>query len=67
MHDPLRQIEQQIINSICPNPDTMTYEQLLELEEKVGSVNKGFSKEDIQKLPSFKYTKSYKSDKNDDK
>jgi hypothetical protein len=29
----------------------MTYEQLLELSEKLGSVNKGFSKEDILLIP----------------
>jgi len=45
--DPMRHIEQQMINEICPNPDTMTYEQLMELEEKMGSVCKGFSKQEI--------------------
>ena len=47
----LRAVEQQIINEICPNPDIMSYEQLLELEEGVGNVNKGLSKDKISKIP----------------
>lgn len=31
--------------------DNMTYEEMLELEEKMGSVSKGLSTEQIQKLP----------------
>ncbi len=34
------------IDEICPNPDNMTYEQLLELQEKIGYVSKGLSEED---------------------
>ncbi len=41
------QIEQQIVNDLYPNPDSMTYEQLLELQEKVGSVKREFSKQQI--------------------
>ena len=33
--------EQDIIDQLFPNPDKMTYEQLLELKENVGSVSKG--------------------------
>jgi hypothetical protein len=33
------------------DPDQMTYEELLELEEKIGSVCKGLSLEVIEKLP----------------
>jgi len=33
--------------SVNINPDTMTYEQLLELEEKMGKVSKGLSAEQI--------------------
>ena len=44
-------VEQQIMNEICPNPDIMSYEQLLELEEGLGSVNKGLSKDKISKIP----------------
>ena len=40
-------VEQNFINNFCPNPDAMTYEQLLELQEKIGFVNKGFKKEDV--------------------
>lgn len=31
--------------------DNMTYEEMLELEEKIGSVSKGLSQEQIDKLP----------------
>ena len=31
--------------------DNMTYEELLELEEKIGSVSKGLSEDQIKKLP----------------
>ena len=47
----LRAVEQQIMDEICPNPDKMSYEQLLQLEEDVGIVNKGLSKEKIKKIP----------------
>lgn len=40
-------IEADIIDQLYPNPDNMTYEQLLALEEQVGSVSKGLSKADI--------------------
>ena len=41
-------IEHNLINEECPNPDAMSYEQLLELQEKIGFVDKGFKKEDIE-------------------
>ena len=47
----LRMVEQQIIDEICPNPDKMSYEQLLQLEEEVGTVNKGMSQDKINKIP----------------
>ena len=34
------------------NPDSMTYEQLLELEEKIGSVSKGLVVKQIEAIPS---------------
>lgn len=40
--------EQDLIDELCPDPDNMTYEQLLELQEKIGYVNKGLSEEDIK-------------------
>lgn len=50
-------LEQQIINNLCPNPDNMSYEELLRLEEDVGSVSKGLSNMDIRKIPTVKYNK----------
>lgn len=47
----LRAVEQRIMDEICPNPDKMSYEQLLELEEEVGNVNKGLTKDKINKIP----------------
>ena len=54
----LRAVEQQIMDEICPNPDKMSYEQLLQLEEEVGSVNKGLSKEKIKKIPEKPFHKA---------
>lgn len=33
------------------DPDQMTYEELLELEEKIGSVSRGLPLEILEKLP----------------
>ncbi len=46
-----RAIEESKRDAQNPNPDTMTYEQLLELSEKLGHVNKGFTEEEIKKIP----------------
>lgn len=47
-----------------PNPDNMTYEELLELEEKIGSVSKGLSKEKINSIQVVKFRKNdYPEDK----
>lgn len=46
--DPITEYEDHLINEICPNPDRMTYEQLLELEEKVGKVSKGLTQKEIE-------------------
>lgn len=46
--DPIREYEDQVINEMYPDPDAMTYEQLLELQEKVGHVEKGFTKKQIE-------------------
>lgn len=46
--DPYEDYEDQIINEICPNPDNMTYEQLLEMQEKLGHVDRGFTKGEIE-------------------
>ena len=51
-------IEQDIIDQLYPNPDRMTYEQLLELEENVGSVSKGLTKNQISRIPKVIYNKN---------
>ena len=56
-------VEQQIMDDICPNPDAMTYEQLLQLEDNMGNVNKGLSAQQIEKIPIIKFRK-YKSNGN---
>ena len=61
----LRAVEQQIINEICPNPDSMSYEQLLQLEEEVGNVNKGLTKDKINKIPLKPFHKALFDDNND--
>ena len=53
----IKEVEQKIIDDICPNPDAMTYEQLLQLEDKLGNVNKGLSSNQIDELPKTKYKK----------
>lgn len=50
-------VEQQIMDELYPNPDSMSYEQLLQLEDNMGHVNKGLSKNQIDKLPIVKYDK----------
>ena len=57
--DPVKEVEEQIINELCPNPDAMTYEQLLSLENEVGSVKRGLSKQELSKIP-FKIYAKYK-------
>jgi hypothetical protein len=39
------------------NPDNMTYEELLQLEEKIGKVSKGLSEEQYQRIEVFEATK----------
>jgi len=60
----LKAVEEQIMNEICPNPDIMSYEQLLELEEGVGNVNKGLSKEKINKIPNKPFHKAFFEENN---
>lgn len=38
------------------NPDTMSYEELLALSDKLGAVAKGFSPAEIASIPSTKVT-----------
>ena len=37
-------------NGVEIDPDTMTYEELLQLEQKIGNVSKGLSKSQFDKL-----------------
>ena len=41
-----------------PNVDNMSYEELLALEERMGNVSKGLTKEEIEKLPKEKFVKN---------
>ena len=45
-----------------PNTDNMSYEQLLELEERMGKVGKGLSKAAIAKIP-VTFWQPYKNSK----
>lgn len=45
-------------NGMDIDPDAMTYEELLQLQENMGSVSKGLTEEQIQKIP----TKIYQHD-----
>lgn len=55
--DPVKEVEDHIIDQLYPNPDNMTYEELLALEEEVGSVSKGLSQTQINRLPLVSYSK----------
>jgi hypothetical protein len=59
--DPMREYEDFILNEICPNPDNMTYEQMLELGEKVGTVERGLDKKQIEKLKKIVFSKKLSS------
>jgi len=51
------EFERDIIDQLYPNPDRMTYEQLLDLEDKVGNVSKGLTKNQINKIPNIYFSK----------
>ena len=58
-------VEQDIIDQLYPDPDKMTYEQLLQLEENVGSVSKGLTNKQISKIPKVIYNSNkFKKDDN---
>jgi len=42
------QQEDEYISQMYPDPDNMTYEQLLELQEKIGYVSKGLNDTEIK-------------------
>ena len=54
----IKAVDQQIMDELYPNPDAMSYEQLLQLEDNMGNVNKGLNKNQIDKLPDVKYDKN---------
>ena len=51
--------ERDIIDQLYPNPDRMTYEQLLDLEDKVGNVSKGLTQAQIKKIPNVYFSKKH--------
>lgn len=53
--DPINEYEQGIINEIYPDIDNMSSEQIMELQEKLGYVSKGLSKQKIQSIKSVSY------------
>jgi hypothetical protein len=56
IHNADPRMEERAIRELYPNPDEMTYEELLALQEKIGYVNKGMSKEQINVI--LKYINS---------
>jgi len=42
-------------DALHKDPDQMTYEELLELEERIGNVNIGFSEKEIESIESFSF------------
>jgi len=47
--------EDRMINELYPNPDNMTYEELIELGEKIGTVSRGLDKEKVKKIKVIKF------------
>ena len=58
----IQAVDQQIMDELCPNPDLMSYEQLLDLEDNVGKVNKGLTEKQIDNLPFTKYHQKISKD-----
>ena len=58
----IQAVDQQIMDELCPNPDSMSYEQLLNLEDNVGKVNKGLTEQQIDNLPNIKYHQKISKD-----
>ena len=57
MNSGLQSNEQQMLDQVVqeslrenPNPDLMSYEQLQELGDQIGTVSKGYTKEELKKL-----------------
>jgi hypothetical protein len=51
-------VEEEIINQLYPNPDTMSYEELIELGERIGHVSRGLESNIIDKIPVVEFKKS---------
>ena len=56
-------VEEDIINQLYPNPDTMSYEELIELGERIGHVSRGLESNIIDKIPIIEFKKL--NEKND--
>ncbi len=52
--------ENDLINQLYPDPDNMTYEELIALGDRIGEVNRGFSNDQIEKIQVVEYSKSQK-------
>jgi len=55
MMDPIRQVEQNFVNEDYPDVDNMTYEEILALEDRMGNVHRGFTREQINVIINTKY------------
>ena len=63
INDPIREYEDNVIRELWPDPDHMTYDQIIELQEKIGSVSRGLTKFQIDKLAKNKYIKGKEEEK----
>ena len=50
-------VRNNVINELYPDPDNMTYEELLELGEKIGSVSRGMDEASKKKIKICKFSK----------
>ena len=48
--------EQKLLKELLPDIDHVTYEQLIDLEERMGEVSKGLPKEEIDLIPSLLFS-----------
>jgi hypothetical protein len=44
------------------NPDNMTYEELLQLGERIGNVSKGLTEEEVERIGRREYVKGEEAD-----
>ena len=50
-------VRNNVINELYPDPDNMTYEELLELGEKIGSVSRGMDEASKKKIKICRFSK----------